>query len=290
MTPVWAAIERDVVVVSGPDAAGFLQGQASQDVAALAIGASAWTFVLQPAGKVEGFARVWRSHDDRFVFDTETGAGEALASRLARFKLRVKADIEPVAVWPGIAVRGAGARELAGDGALVGWWESPDAADRLGADVEPPSDAERIDAVGLERLRIEAGWPAVGADLTPDTIPGESGMVPIAVSFTKGCFTGQELVARIDSRGGNVPRHLRRLRAIRGDDIPTGAPVTVGGKDVGWVTSAVGDVALAYVGRAVTPAATATVGGVEVSIEVIPVPAVAPPVAPPGVPRGLGRR
>ena len=289
MSAVWAAIERDIVVVSGPDAAVFLQGQASQDVAALAVGASAWTFVLQPAGKVDGFARVWRTDDDRFVFDTEKGAGEALSARLARFKLRVKADIEPVAVGPGIAVRGAAARELAGDGALVGWWGKADAADRLGPGVEPPTGAEQIDAVELERLRIEAGWPVVGAELTADTIPGESGVVPIAVSFTKGCFTGQELVARIDSRGGNVPRHLRRLRAAGGENIPIGAPVTVEGKDVGRVTSAVRDVALAYVGRAVTPPATGTVGGVEVVIEEIPVLAVQPSAPSPGVPRGLRR-
>ncbi len=289
MSLVWAAIERDVIVVSGPDAAVFLQGQVSQDVAALAIGASAWSFVLQPAGKVGGFARVSRTDDDRFVFDTEQGVGDDLSARLARFRLRVKADIDPVAVWRGIALRGAAARELAGDGALTGWWGSPDAADLLGPDVEPPAGAERIDSLGLERLRIEAGWPAVGAELTPDTIPGESGAVPIAVSFTKGCFTGQELVARIDSRGGNVPRHLRRLRAAAGKAIVLGTALEIGGKEVGRVTSTAGDVALAYVGRAVRPPATATVGGVDVAIEEIPAPAVPPPAAAPGVPRGLGR-
>jgi len=277
MSTVWAETSRDVIVVSGPDAATFLQGQVSQDVAGLAIGASAWTFVLQPAGKVDGFARVWRTDDDRFVFDTDPGAGEALAARLARFKLRVKADIEPVAAWRSIAVRGPGAGALAGEGALVGWWATPDAADLLGPDVSPPAGAEAIDSAGLERLRVDAGWPAVGAELTPDTIPGESGVVPIAVSFTKGCFTGQELVARIDSRGGNVPRHLRRLRAVAGQGIEVGASVMVGEKDVGRVTSAVGDLALAYVRRAVTPPATGTVGGVEVAIEEIPASAAPPP-------------
>ncbi len=61
----------------------------------------------------------------------------------------------------------------------------------------------------LERHRIEAGWPGDGRRAHADTIPAETGVVPVAVSFTKGCYTGQELVARIDSRGGNVPRHLR---------------------------------------------------------------------------------
>ncbi len=74
----------------------------------------------------------------------------------------------------------------------------------------------------------------MGRELGPDTIPGETGVVPVAVSFTKGCYTGQELVARIDSRGGNVPRHLCRLRST--ETIAVGEPIVVDGKEVGRVT------------------------------------------------------
>src|SRR5690606_7561419 len=76
----------------------------------------------------------------------------------------------------------------------------------------------------LEALRIECGVPAMGAELTDATIPAEAGqwLIDASVSFSKGCYTGQELVARIDSRGGNVPRPVRGLR-LGQDDVPTGA-------------------------------------------------------------------
>jgi tRNA-modifying protein YgfZ len=107
----------------------------------------------------------------------------------------------------------------------------------------------------------------MGAELTDATIPAEAGrwVIDASVSFTKGCFTGQELVARIDSRGGHVPRHLRGLVADAGAQPPAGASVVVEGADVGKVTSAApapsggGSLALAYVGRAVTPPAVAEV-------------------------------
>jgi folate-binding protein YgfZ len=118
-----------------------------------------------------------------------------------------------------------------------------------------------LDRDGYEQLRIEYGVPVMGAELTEDTIPAEAGdwVVATSVSFTKGCFTGQELVARIDSRGGNVPRHLRVLDV----DGPTPAPgtdVVLDGDVVGRVTSAAGAVALAYIKRSVTPPASVTLG------------------------------
>jgi folate-binding protein YgfZ len=132
----------------------------------------------------------------------------------------------------------------------------------------------------LERLRIETGVPAMGAELTGATIPAEAGVVERSVSFTKGCFTGQELVARIESRGGHVPRHLRGLVADAGEQPPAGAPVVVEGADVGKVTSAApapgadGSLALAYVGRAVTPPAAAEVrlGGEALPVTIVDLP------------------
>jgi folate-binding protein YgfZ len=103
--------------------------------------------------------------------------------------------------------------------------------------------------------RIAARWPAMGKELDERTIPAETGLVDRAVSFTKGCYTGQELVARIDSRGGHVPRHLRLLALV--GDAPEGAVVEVDGKERGHVTSVspTGDAALAYVHRDVEPPA-----------------------------------
>jgi tRNA-modifying protein YgfZ len=213
--------ERDVLQVSGPDAESFLQGQLSQDVAALGPGQSAWSFVLQPQGKVDALVRVTRTDGDTWLLDVDGGHGDAVAARLNRFKLRVKADIEAVE-WSTV------------QGHIQG---------------ELPAD---------ERARIEAGWPRMGAELTDRTIPAETGLVEQTVSFTKGCFTGQELVARIDSRGGNVPRHLRGIR-LDGPGAPAGAEVVVAGKVAGTLTSVADDVALAYIGRDVDPPADATV-------------------------------
>ncbi|HMQ29048.1 MAG TPA: glycine cleavage T C-terminal barrel domain-containing protein, partial [Acidimicrobiales bacterium] len=129
--------------------------------------------------------------------------------------------------------------------------------------------------------------PAMGTELDEHTIPAEAGVVERSVSFTKGCYTGQELTARIDSRGGNVPRHLRGLVLV-GDGAevpPAGAEIVVAGNVVGTVTSAApgtagGVVALGYVKRGVEPPAAATVrwdggelGGEVRALPLLPLPA-----------------
>ncbi|MEA3077721.1 MAG: tRNA-modifying protein YgfZ [Actinomycetota bacterium] len=251
----WVELPRDFVSVSGPDAVSFLQGQLSQDVEGLAVGSSAWSFVLQPQGKVDAWLRVTRSADDAFVLDVDRGWGEAVVARLERFMLRTKATFEALPDWHCIAVRGDG----------------PDDLDLRGPDVSPPEGVPEGTAEDYEVWRITHGVPAMGRELTEKTIPAESGVVDRSVSFTKGCYTGQELVARIDSRGGNVPRRLR-LVAL-GDGAPTpepGTPVVVEGAEVGVITSAARSVALAYVKRDVDPPAEATVAGAAARIEALP--------------------
>ncbi len=142
-----------------------------------------------------------------------------------------------------------------------------------GADVIGPQAAlgavdgpGALDADAYERARIEAGVPRLGAELDESTIPQEAYLDLDAVSFTKGCFLGQELVARIDSRG-HVNRLLRRLRTDSETALEPGTEVEVDGKVVGTVTSAVPGVALAYVRHEVEPGTTATVAGTPVSIE-----------------------
>ncbi len=112
-----------------------------------------------------------------------------------------------------------------------------------------------------ERARILAGVPAMGREITTATIPAETGVLERSASFTKGCYTGQELVARIDSRGGNVPRHVRVLRVD--SPVHVGARVEHEGHDVGAVTSAAADdggsVALAVLARSVVPPASVTI-------------------------------
>lgn len=251
------SIERDVVRVHGPEAMAFLQGQLSQDVEALAVGQSTRAFLLQPTGKVVAWLRATRTGDDAVLLDVEAGFGGEVRARLTRFKLRTKAELD-VEARSGYAVRGPGADALAPPDAMPAGWPGVEGFDVLDG-TPAPADLPVVDASSLEALRIEAGVPAMGAELTDATIPAEAGqwLIDASVSFTKGCFTGQELVARIDSRGGNVPRPLRGL-LVDGDPVPVGTTVGVAGKDVGVVTSsgwspALGAVALAPLARSVEP-------------------------------------
>jgi len=258
-------LPRDFVALRGADAVGFLQGQLSQDVAAMEVGASAESLVLQPTGKVDAWVRVTRVGPDEVVLDVEGGWGEALINRLNRFKLRVKADLEPRA-WRCVALRGPASHEVdltdVTGRAVAADWPAWPGVDLLGADVVVPDGVRLCSFDAWEAVRIEAGVPRMGSELDERTIPAEAGIVERTVSFTKGCFTGQELVARIDSRGGNVPRRLRAVvvAAGEGPSPPVGCEVVVGPKVVGTLTSVApspegGTVALAYVGRAVEPPA-----------------------------------
>jgi len=256
---VW--LPRDFVAVHGPDAVKFLQGQLSQQVE-VAVGESAWALVLQPQGKLDSFLRFRREADDRYVLETDAGFGDGLAERLNRFKLRIKADVEPLA-WKCLAVRGPAAAATGGN--MVSDWPGLPGADRIGEAPELPDGVRLCDLDAYESVRIEAGIPVMGTELDETTIAAEAGIVERSVSWTKGCYTGQELVARIDSRGGNVPRRLRGVVMATNVLPPPGARVLVGEKDVGRLTS-VGEsldrrapVALAYVGRAVEPPADVTV-------------------------------
>lgn len=264
---VW--LPRDFVVVGGPDALSFLQGQLSQDVD-LDNGLSTWALLLQPQGKLVAFVRALRQSADRFVLETDEGFGATVVERLNRFKLRVKADVSPLD-WRCLAVRGPRAHEAVTSGGAAGTvvvadWPGLPGADLVGDAPEPPDGVPLCDLPAYEAVRIEAGIPVMGREMDESTIPAEAGVVDQSVSFTKGCYTGQELVARIDSRGGNVPRRLRGVVVTGGDDLPpAGAAVrSAEGKDVGRLTSVAyspqlgAPVALAYVGRAVTPPAEVT--------------------------------
>ena len=239
-------ILRDVVRVSGPEAAPFLQGQLSQDVEGMAEGASAWSLILQPQGKVEALVRVTREADDSFLLDVDAGHGEAVVARLDRFKLRVKATLTE-AEPRSYEVDESGTPVPASGEPDEGWREQWD------------------------RRRVELGIPAMGTELTEDTIPEEAGVVDASVSFTKGCYTGQELVARIDSRGRNVPRRLRRVTLVdTGGELTAGDPISVGDKVVGAVTTAAGGVALGYVGRAVEVGTTVSTPAGVARIDALP--------------------
>ena len=231
---------RDVVAVHGPEAETYLQGQLSQDVRALAVGASADSLLLEPDGKLSALLRVTRTDGHGFVLDVEGGYGGAVMARLRRFVLRSKVEMESLA-WRCLSLRGPAVGEAAagllaalaerGVLAIPFEWNGWEGTDLLGPEdvVLGPDEADLPAGVVLcgpeavEARRIVVGIPAMGTELTGKTIAAEAGLVERTVSFTKGCYTGQELVARIDSRGSNVARRLVGVVA------PGDPPVTAGG-------------------------------------------------------------
>jgi folate-binding protein YgfZ len=251
-------VDRDVLMVSGDDAVTFLQGQLSQDVAALDVGASAWSLLLQPQGKVDAWLRVTRRAPDELMLDVDGGWGDAVEARLRRFLLRTKASIDRLD-WRCVAIRGPGASDLGLPGELAVGWQGIDGVDLVGPDAAAPEGVRRCTADDLDAARIEAGVPRMGAELDESTIPAEAGrwLIDASVSFSKGCYTGQELVARIDSRGGNVPRHLRGV--LLADGALAGAEVVRAGDVVGRLTSVALEsslgqpIALALLARKVEP-------------------------------------
>jgi folate-binding protein YgfZ len=118
-------------------------------------------------------------------------------------------------------------------------------------------------------LRIEEGEPLMGVDVTDSTIPQETGLVGPSISFDKGCFLGQELVARLDSRGGRVNHHLRILR-FEGAAPEPGQVVTKDGEEAGTVSSAAGDVGLGLLRRGIEPGDDVIAGGHQAIVEAVP--------------------
>lgn len=239
----------EVVWASGADTISYLDGQLSQDVTAMEPGSVARSFLLEPRGKLVATLWVLRGSDSVGLV-VDRGLGAAVVDRLESFKFRVEVDLRrdprPVhELWGTEAVLTA-ARAGVEPGA--GWTDHggtisarlTGGLDRvlvLGDD-GPLLDvgAIRIGAVAWTSVRIEAGEPVMGVDLDDSTIPQESGLVPDSVSFTKGCFVGQELVARIDSRG-RVNRRLVGLLVQTNALPPVSAAVLDAGEERGTVTS-----------------------------------------------------
>ncbi|MEX2323450.1 MAG: glycine cleavage T C-terminal barrel domain-containing protein [Acidimicrobiia bacterium] len=274
-----AAIEgsRHLVWVRGSDAVAFLDGQISQDVAGMEPGTVARSFLLEPRGKIVALLWVLRGESEvGLVIDA--GRTREVVDALERFRFRVDATLEEalplVELW---GPETDAALDRLGLGGVAGWSRVDD-----GIVARLPSrspvvtltgvEAARLDSAGVVRVgtiaattvRIESGEPVSGVDIDETTIPQETGLVDEAVSFTKGCFLGQELVARIDSRG-RVNRHLRGVVMTENLIPPVGAIVGHEGVDVGRLTS-VGEslrvgapIALALVRREVEPEATVRV-------------------------------
>jgi len=251
-TMAWNELPRGAISIHGLDARSFLQGQLTQDVAALGPGEHAWSFLLEPDGRLGAYLRVICSSDEAFLLDMDARALERSYERLSRYLIRVRVSLELQPNWRVIALRGPRALQMGSEalallqgaenssslrGAVPVDWPGFSGVDLfLVGEASLGAAIPRADPDAWEACRIEAGEPKEGHELLPGVLPHATGLVGRAVSFTKGCYTGQELVARIDSRGAHVPERLVFFQGeARPDEIPVG--VCVEGKEVGRITS-----------------------------------------------------
>jgi tRNA-modifying protein YgfZ len=238
------------VRVSGPDAEDYLQRMLSNDVAALAAGEACDALLLTAKARVIAPLVVFRRAADEYLLLTEPELGERVRAELTRMRFAAKAEIE-LEQHTSTLVFGAQPQ-----GGIRNTEYGRDAWELLDVEV----DGERMSDTELERLRIEAATPRYGREIDDRVLPAEAGLVERAVSMTKGCYPGQEPIARQHYRG-KVNRTLRVLE-LSGPVEPE-AEILAGDKAVGRVTSVADGLALGYVRVEVPDDAELTVGGVE---------------------------
>jgi folate-binding protein YgfZ len=246
VTPTAAVRPRDYVAVRGPDAREFLQRMVSNDVDE----APCPALLLTPKARVIAPLVVVRRSDDDYLLLTEEGLGEIVRSTLQRARFAAKVELE-LEQHTSVVVFG-------GDEGIPNDEYGLPAVEII--DGEPPRDP--ADADELERLRILARRPRWGHEIDDRVLPAEAGLTETHVSFTKGCYPGQEPIARLRYRG----KANRELRVLEVEGAPTpDAEVRAGDKVVGRVTSSVPGLALAYVRTDVAEDAALTVDGVTAS-------------------------
>ncbi len=282
--------DRGKLMLTGGEVAEFLQGQLTNDVEALAPGTGCYAALLTHKGKLRADMRVLRG-DGWVLLDTEPIGLAPLRKTATMYSIGRDVRVEDVTasralisvIGPRASAR-VEASPPAGEHAFV------EAAGRIyvttdaGVDVFCPAEeaaavraalgVEPVSEEAAECLRIESGRPRHGIDMDADTIPQEAGLNDRAVSFTKGCYVGQETVARLHYRG-RPNRHLRGLRAS--EPVETGDEVVAGERVVGRIGSRCvspdrGPIALAILRREVEPGATVLVGRSAVAAKVVELP------------------
>lgn len=290
--------ERGKLALTGTQAKEFLTGQVTNDVIALEPGTGCYAAFLNPKGKMQGDLRILDLGDELWL-DTERATLQALFDMVRRFKIGYDVELHKRTLERGLlSLVGPQARAVAGAELLPSAEHSSMRALRGGVAVVLVATADGIDvicdaadteavrafllragavAVGeaaAELLRVEAGRPRYGLELDDTTIPQEAGLNARAVSFTKGCYVGQETVARLFYKG-KPNRHLRGLR-LDGAAAP-GDVLRLGEREVGRVgtvadSPALGPVALAVVRREAEPGATLVVGEAGATATVVELP------------------
>jgi len=276
--------DRAVIEVAGAEAGEYLQGQLTNDVEALEPGAGCYAALLDRKGHMQGDMRVLRL-DDAFGIGTEAVAAPAVLRHLTMYKIGRDVEVidrsDELTV---VSVIGPAATQLALGGPLapehahreqaVGAVSARAIATDLGVDFTVGRDdsaalldalvargIELVDPAAAEIVRVESGRPRFGREMTTATIPQEAGINERAVDFQKGCYIGQETVARLHYKG-KPNRHLRGLRL--GGPVSDGDPVRLGERELGTIGTAVlsparGPLALAILRREAEPGAKVAV-------------------------------
>jgi folate-binding protein YgfZ len=289
--------DRGKLLVKGAEAAEYLQGQLTNDVEGLAPGEGCYAALLDRKGHMRSDMRVLRLADGEIWIDTEPGPLPVVRKHLETYKIGREVEVEDVtetrALLSPIGPRSAeiaGAPplpEYASEPLAVGGVECVAVGTREGIDlIATVGDAERlhasllaagaaaVSAEAAEIVRIEAGTPRFGAEMDDGTMPAEAGIVEAAVDFEKGCYIGQETVARLHYRG-KPNRHLRGLRLSA--PAPAGTALALDGKEVGalggsCVSPIFGPIALAVLRREAEPGAELSVGEDGVTARVVDLP------------------
>jgi folate-binding protein YgfZ len=280
--------ERGKLALTGPEAKTFLHGQVTNDIEALSAGQGCYAAFLTPKGKMLGDLRVFDLGDE-LLLDCERVALQELFNMIRRFKVGLDVELHKRTLQLGLfSIIGPEAPELAGPGEHACARASLRGVDvvavrtDVGVDVffaADDRDAVRGaldlpdgDEAAAEIVRVESGRPRYGVDLDDSVIPQEAGLNERAVSFTKGCYVGQETVARLFYRG----KPNRRLRGLRlSAPAPSGAELRLGAKTVGRLGSSVvspvhGPIGLALVRREAEDGATIEVDGAPALIVDVP--------------------
>jgi tRNA-modifying protein YgfZ len=280
--------ERGMFVVRGAEAADFLQGQVSNDVEGLVPGRGCYATILNHKGKLRTDLRILRG-DDFFWLDTEAIGHAVVRHMLETYTLGRDVRWEDVGethailslIGPGadgLAPEPPPAEEHAFVDTGAGLWVRTDLGidvlcDRARAEeLRAELGVEEVAEDAAECLRIESGRPRLGLDMDSETIPQEAGINERAVNFEKGCYVGQETVARLHYRG-KPNRHLRGLRLS--EPVERRTDIVLGEKVVGRVASTcvsprLGPIALALVRREAAPGDVVRVGDAEAHVVELP--------------------
>ena len=294
---IGAISPRAQLAVAGPDRATYLQGLLTNDIQALAEGSGCYAAWLSPQGRMLTDMHVLQSAG-MILLDVPAEQADSILARLDQFLFSEDVRIESMTeAMTGVWLHGPHAAQVIEQvvQGLAGLNEWSNYRHTTGAFEGDPVSVARIDQLGvpgycvflarpteprfvaalvsagatavvpevLNAARIAAGYPLFGVDMTTDTIPLEAGIEERAISLTKGCFVGQEVVIRVLHRGGGrVAKKLVGLRLAPSVERPLrGAKVFAGDREIGFVTSAaespiLGPIALGYVHRDFTAVGT----------------------------------